>query len=119
MGRRLAEAANAWRTRRTRGDTGLRRFFWLVLLGVVFLGLVFFTLVWVWLFWPAVARCAEDFAGLADAFGDDGEDGGGVDCPAADCHKPNSKRKIVPAKNQTTKRRTKAYLLPEIGTHNL
>src|ERR1039458_3946714 len=31
MGRRLAEAANAWRARRTRGETGLRRFwevFW-------------------------------------------------------------------------------------------
>jgi hypothetical protein len=34
MVRRLAEATNAWRTRRTRGETGLRRFRWLACFAV-------------------------------------------------------------------------------------
>src|ERR1035438_10301259 len=94
MGRRLAEAANAWRVRRTRGETGLRRF-WEVFLA---LGLA------------AEALCGAAFAGFASDFasdlGDDVEDAGGVDCAVTRGNKPGSKRKNVPARTRTTKRRT-------------
>src|ERR1035441_8445278 len=90
MGRRLAEAANAWRARRTRGETGLRRFwevFWA-------LGLA------------AEVLCGTAFAGFASDLGDDVEDAGGVDCAVALGNKPGSKRKNVPARTRTAKRRT-------------
>jgi hypothetical protein len=91
----LAEAANAWRTRRTRGETGLRRFFWAVFFG---LGLA------------AEALCGTAFAGFASDFvsdfGDDVEDAGGVDWATAEFNQPSSKKKNVPARTKTAKRRT-------------
>ena len=69
MERRLAEAANACRARRTRGETGLRRFFWIV----------FF-----WLGLVADALLLPDFVDLTAGFGDEVEDAGGVDCATAD-----------------------------------
>jgi hypothetical protein len=41
MGRRLAEATNAWRARRTRGETVLRRFRWLPLFALVLEAVLF------------------------------------------------------------------------------
>jgi hypothetical protein len=40
MGRRLAEATNAWRARRTRGETGLCRFFLALVLVAVRVGVL-------------------------------------------------------------------------------
>ncbi|MGA2004722.1 MAG: hypothetical protein ABSG70_15150 [Terriglobales bacterium] len=72
MERRLAEAAKAWRARRTRGETGLRRFFWLVFFEV---GLA--------LDLPADDLWAFDVVVLADGFEGEVEDVGGVDCATA------------------------------------
>jgi hypothetical protein len=41
MGRRLAEATKAWRTRRTRGETVLRRFAVFALAAALFVPMVF------------------------------------------------------------------------------
>jgi hypothetical protein len=78
MERRLAEATNAARARRTRGEIGLRRFFAAVLLEAPFCVLVFEDVAF---FWAGLAGGAfwadfDDFAGdvpadLSEAAEDD------------------------------------------------
>jgi len=132
MERRLAEAANACRTRRTRGETGLRRFFWLSFAWPALAPVVLALRLPTDAFFGAAASLDEvDFgaAALAAGFGDTGvEEGDGeggdaavddADWPPAECNKPVAGTNSVPAKNQTAKRSTQPYLQLEIGTHNL
>src|SRR6266403_4906065 len=93
MGRRLAEATKACRTRRTRGEMALR--FFLVPLFLV----------------PLEAAVFLEGAFLAGAFlagaflaGDLAEDD--VDWADAGGKKPSESRKKIPAKTKTAKRRT-------------
>jgi len=88
MGRRLAEATKACRTRRTCGETGLCFFLVLAEVAVFRLVVVFFV---------AGARFGDAFLT---------EEGDELDWAAAGGKKPSQGRKNVPAKTTTAKRRT-------------
>src|ERR1035438_7828681 len=122
MGRRLVDAVKAWRTRRTRGEIGLR--FFLLLAATVF-------------FLVDVLFAAADFDGavfevvLFDAvlllWAGAGEDGVAADgagtvstgvCATADSKIPSGSRENIPTKNFTAKLRTQTYLLPKVGAHD-
>src|ERR1700682_3030226 len=106
MGRRLAEATKACRTRRTCGEIFLRFFLVLVEAAVFFLADVLL----------AVAPFADvrlagvvlTGASLTDTDGDE------LDWAAAGCKKLSQSRKKVPAKTTTAKRRTQT--LPTAGS---
>src|ERR1700730_12532948 len=89
MGRRLAEATNACRTRRTCGEIFLR--FFLVL-----------------------AEAAVRFLAAGTRGGAVFPDDGGLARATAACKNPSQSRKKVPAKTTTAKRRTQT--LPTAGS---
>jgi hypothetical protein len=99
MGRRLAEATKACRTRRTCGEIFLRFFLVLVEAAVFFLA--------------DVALAGVLLAGvlLAGVLLTDGDE---LDWAAAGCDKLSQSRKKVPAKTTTAKRRTQT--LPTAGS---
>jgi hypothetical protein len=114
MGRRLAEATKACRTRRTRGETGLRFLLLVVDATDFFLAGIFFVEVgvaalFVGAFFGVALFDAVLFAG-AFAAGDGASPGSSEDWDwaAADDKEPSEKRNKVPAKNATAKLRTKA-----------
>src|SRR5580658_2915102 len=87
MGRRLAEATKACRTRRTCGEMGLRFFLAFAEARVLFLAGAF-------------------WAGERGAVADDAAGAEEMDWAAADDKKPSQSRRKVPAKNTTARRRT-------------
>jgi hypothetical protein len=103
MGRRSAEATKARRTRRTRGEIGLRLFLLLV---------------------EAVVFFFDDVDGLPLAgalFVDVRPEEAEVDdwdWAIAGGNKPSQGRRKIPTNTATAKRRTQAYLVPEVGTHD-
>src|SRR5713101_298108 len=101
MGRRLAEATKACRTRRTCGEIFLRFFLVLVEAAVFFLA--------------DVALAAVCLAGVlltgAPLTGTDGDE---LDWATAGCKRLSQGRKKVPAKTTTAKRRTQT--LPTAGS---
>src|SRR4029077_10195366 len=99
MGRRLAEATKACRTRRTCGEIFLRFFLVLVEAAVFFL--------------PDVALAGARLAG-ALLTGAPVTEGDELDWAAAGCKKLSQSRKKVPAKTTTAKRRTQT--LPTAGS---
>jgi hypothetical protein len=112
MGRRLAEATKACRTRRTRGETGLRFLLLVVdatdfLLAGVLLAEVGVAALFVGAFFGVAPFDAVLFAG-AFAAGASPVSSEDWDWAAADDKEPSEKRNKVPAKNATAKLRTKA-----------
>jgi hypothetical protein len=128
MGRRLADATKACRTRRTRGETALRFFRVLVEATGFFLAGVLFDEVGAAAFFAAPFFLAVFF--VAEFFGDAVFDGvllagalavgGGAspvsteDWAAVDDKEPSENRNKVPAKNATAKLRTQT--LPTGGS---
>jgi hypothetical protein len=119
MGRRLAEATKAWRTRRTRGEIGLRFFFVLVeatgfflagadLVDALFVDALFDDAAFAGALLVGPAFAGALSAGAPFAAGDE------LDWATAGCEKPSQSRKEIPAKNATAKRRTQT--LPTAGS---
>jgi len=111
MGRRLAEATKACRTRRTRGEMVLCFFFALVdeATGFRFAAVGFAAVLFAAVFVDGV----EVVDGLADGFVSGGFCAGALstgddelDWATADDKRPNQGRKKIPAKTTTAKRRT-------------
>ena len=119
MARKLAEATKAARARRTRGETGLRRFFAAAFWAVVFRAPVLEALAF---FWPGgivdVLWADDDFDGEAAAgMSGDAEGAGDVNWAPA-WNDPGVNRKNVSAKTETANLRTEPYLHLKVGTHN-
>jgi hypothetical protein len=118
MGRRLAEATKAARARRTRGETGLRRFFAPALWADAFREVDFE--VAAFLAAALAEECVSDFAAdfeaaFAELAGLLVEDEG-VDC-ATRIGADATKKKSVRRTSETANLRTAPYLGLKIGTH--
>src|SRR5271166_1546078 len=130
MERKLAEATNAARARRIRGETGLRRFFAAVFFAAgVFVAGVRSVVFWALLLLDAAffeldlvgeALCCAEFADFADGAAIESGaagDAGGADCAPA-WNNPGANRKSVSAKTETANLRTDSHLHLKVWTHH-